>query len=308
MANPRPRTSSNSSKASFRESATQQSIKRLFGLFPSLGHQLTYFRKLLLNLSSEGSFIYAVNVVNYVKERCGSCVFRLDKVLHMTRFHKICILGSVYKPDPEILKRILGFALFPNFFRGPVGVSDIEQLLGLPSGNVIATLRHLDPILHFELPPAAIRSFRFQINGRFKDFFLDRTLSQEDRIDCHEWLEDTFRNILRSVSQGIRGGDPVRYVVRHPQFCIRILIPSMNSRSSLADIVGHFLARCFADHPDPNRLIRLVRASLEQDPWLDGNFKDSLMGKDVLSTIRGILFQVRRQLLLFSPIRWSHSN
>jgi len=64
------------------------------------------------------------------------------------------------------------------------------------------------------------------------------------------------------------------------------------SRSSLADIVNYFITQCFAEHPDPNRLIRVVRASLEQDPWLEKS-EDSLMGKNVLSTIRGILLQVR---------------
>jgi len=162
-----------------------------------------------LAIESEGSFISAVNIVNYVKGKDGSCVRRLDMVLGMTSFHKLCILGSVHRLDPEVLKRILGFALFPNFFQEPVGVSEIQYLLGLPPGNAIEMLRNLDPILHFELPPDGI-SFRFQVNQHFKEFFLDRTLSQDYHIDCHEWLEDTFRDILRSVSLGTQEGNAVR--------------------------------------------------------------------------------------------------
>ena len=185
-----------------------------------------------LAIESGGSFYYAATVVNYVDVPRFSTV-RLDRILsteisrststNLSGLDKLyfCILDQLSVSDLTIIKRILGFSLFPDFFREPVNVLQIPELLGLSPENMMSRLNDLRSVIHFK---QCVTGKYFRIIPPFEDFLSNRDLSQEYHIDCHEWQEDTLRDMLRSESARPGYLGRMGYALYHPHSCPELLL------------------------------------------------------------------------------------
>ena len=180
-----------------------------------------------LAIESGGSFGYAATVVNYVDVPHFSAV-RLDRILslevsrststNLSGLDKLysCILDQLSVSDLTIVKRILGFSLFPDFFTEPLSVLQIPELLGLSAETVMSRLNDLRSVIHFK---HRVTGEYFWVISPFDDFLSNRDLSQQYHIDCYQWQEDTLRDMLRSESA--RAG--MKYALYRPHLCLEIL-------------------------------------------------------------------------------------
>jgi len=189
-----------------------------------------------LAIESGGSFRYAATLVNYV----DSSPEQLDRILSMevsrptstnlSGLDKLYLwmLDQLSVSHLAIVKRVLGFALFPDFSRAPVSLSQIPGLLGLSPENMMSRLDDLGSIIHLK---HRVTGRYFWVISPFEDFLSNRSLSQEYHIDFHQWQADTLRDMLRSESARARVFDLETYALHHPQSCLELTNSSVKISS-----------------------------------------------------------------------------
>jgi len=148
---------------------------------------------------SGGYFIYASTIIRFTDEEYFEPPKRLDQILNSSNLSVIsdsppfAELDNLYMdilsfcPEPQIplLKRILGYAVFPS---SPRGIGHIAAFLRLPEGEVKLALRGLRSLVSFE----GVRGPLEMMHASFTDFLLDEARSGVYYINPDEWYSRAF--------------------------------------------------------------------------------------------------------------------
>ncbi|KAK1216447.1 hypothetical protein PQX77_020916 [Marasmius sp. AFHP31] len=162
-------------------------------------------------------FVYASTMVRFIKLAYTHPIVQLRIILDSTAERRLSkspyhdldclyhvILGA--NPDHEQLFPILAAILvLPDYSRA-VTPAIIEQVLGLPSGQVALTLRGMYSVLNICGPEDGIELY----HTSFREYLVDHTRSCEFHIDlparkptiAHCWLQSLTIDRLRSLSNG----------------------------------------------------------------------------------------------------------
>ena len=151
---------------------------------------------------SGGYFIYASTVIKFIDEEYFLPTARLDRVLGISNSFilvsesnpfaeldqlYIQILSSYPTSQLPVLKHILGH-LVVSYVRNTMYFTSIEDFLGLPQGQMKATLRGLRSLVSFNRWSDPVL-----IHASFGDFILDEARAGKYYIDSEEWVLTTFR-------------------------------------------------------------------------------------------------------------------
>ena len=159
-----------------------------------------------LTRKSEGYFLYASTVINFIDEEFFSPVDRLNQVLgtsdssvfpkESNPFAKLDrlymqILSSYPASRHPILKSILGYVVMSAVFsaRG-MYLPFIGIILDLAPGQMELTLRGMRSLVSFVLHSKEPSLF----HASFGDFLLDKGRAKHYHVDSEEWIYTTFRH------------------------------------------------------------------------------------------------------------------
>jgi len=150
---------------------------------------------------SGGYFIYASTVIKFIDEEYFSPPERLDQVLDHSSsttpdsmpFAELDqlysqILSLCPKSQIPLLKRILGYVVFPN---NPRSIDYLAAFLRLSSGKVKLILRGLRSLVSFEESDSELDALEL-IHASFRDFLLDEARAGVYYIDSAEWYSTAF--------------------------------------------------------------------------------------------------------------------
>ena len=250
---------------------------------------------------SGGYFIYASTIIKFIDEEYFSPADRLDQIMNSSKSAALPrdsepapfaeldklylqILSSYPISKLHTLKRILGYVAFPSVRGSRMGVDmlDIEALLRLPRGQVKLMLRGLHSLVAFgEWPWGVTINLH---HASFGDFVHDVERSKYYHVDSEEWMYTAFCDALSlgcnmlgfSVDAG-NGSALIRHLKglsyhRHLSFMIKgptYLPLDCDAEALLRNIQrwSLFISHCFNHSPRKDRLIKVVRESMETGIW-----------------------------------------
>ena len=157
---------------------------------------------------SGGYFIYAATVVGFVDEESFSPLDRLDQVLDgpnsavppsesspFAELDKLYmqILSSYPTSALPMLKRILGFAIFPasESLHYNITVGEIDALLCLSRGQTKLMLRGMRSLVSLEQWDNG-EAIIYLNHASFRGFLLDTERSKDYHVDSEEWMYTAF--------------------------------------------------------------------------------------------------------------------
>ena len=152
---------------------------------------------------SEGYFIYASTVINFIDEENFSPATRLEQVLgtpnssilvsksnpfaELDKLY-IQILSSCPTSQLPMLNYILGYLIIFSVRQESrdIYIASMEATLGLPPGQVQLTLRGLRSVVLPGSPHPVL------VHASFGDFLLDKARAIDYYIDSEEWIYTVF--------------------------------------------------------------------------------------------------------------------
>jgi len=206
---------------------------------------------------SGGYFIYASTVIKFIDEEYFSPPEQLDQVLNhsisapdLTPFAELDklysqILSSCPTRQIPLLKRILGYAVFPSRARG---IDHLAAFLRVSPGKIKLTLRGLRSLVSkFEGSLSPLKLW----HASFSDFLLNEVRAGVYYIDSAEWYSEAFCdgfslgvNLFNLLAQ--HGSQPPQYLI------------------DIAKNLSVMLNVWFCCSPRVDRLIAFVHKKLEE--------------------------------------------
>jgi len=155
----------------------------------------------LLARKSDGYFIYASTLLNYIDDEFSPCTKKLQEVLQATGPASTAFaeLDKLYTqilstcPDIRLLSRVLGCLIVLPTYRLDQSPQTIEHILELWPGEGMAILRGLHAVLSFQGETAR------PIHASLSDFLFDESRSNKFYIDPQICHVDIALYIFRSI-------------------------------------------------------------------------------------------------------------
>ena len=156
----------------------------------------------LLAKKSDGYFIYASTLVNYIDDEFSPCTKRLEEVLQTAGTESVAFaeLDKLYTqilstcPNIQLLSRVLGCLIILPTYNLDQNLQTIELVLELCPGEGMTILRGLHAVLSFR------RETVKPIHASLSDFLFDESRSNKFYIDPQRCHVDIVLHILRSIT------------------------------------------------------------------------------------------------------------
>lgn len=171
---------------------------------------------------ASGQFIYAATIIRFVDVRHQSPSQRLEIALGLSELHgdldglsPFAQLDKLYQEifrevfDIRLTLRILGTVLL---LQSPICLKDLEDLLGLQSGESEIALSKLHSVINISDSPDSLLKGRFVYfyHESLKDFLFDARRSGIYHIDCdavhRDLAQHFFRNLYSKISSPLYNG------------------------------------------------------------------------------------------------------
>ena len=292
---------------------------------------------------SGGYFIYASTVIRFIDEEGLSPIDRLAQVLNtnplisppdsspLAELDKLYfqILSSCPKSNLAKLKRVLAYVVvLPTTTQWAdkvdLDINAIEAFLRLPRGQVKLMLQGLRSLLSFGESLGDVRLPKLH-HASFGDFLLDKERSKDYHVDSEEWRYTAFCDAFSLACKMLGlSEDPVSDSTSRYDKGLLVTFSSLLSKSGrkltylplveydgwfldgIIQFLSRFIWECLHDSSKKDRLIEVVRPSIEKGIWypclqdLD-NWSDWKMfaGLEILTTIGYCEDEVLNHLSLF---------
>jgi len=164
----------------------------------------------LLAEKSDGYFIYASTLLNYIGDEFSPCTKRLQEVLQSAgpgstasaELDKLYIQILSTCPNIQLLSRVLGCLIILPMYDLDKSSRSVERVLELWPGEGMSILRGLHAVLRFQDETVE------PIHASFSDFLFDESRSKKFYIDPQRCHVDIVLHILWSITHWeLKGGE-----------------------------------------------------------------------------------------------------